>query len=198
MNTDVVGPTISAFSRAMLKDLGSEAAVPLLRVTSVQRTVPEQARALVQKHVIGGKAFNYRNPQVTALLSETKAAYHDPVGKHRGNSRWATEHIAEGIYGLKGGPQSASKHIVTSPFIEVFDVSLKNLSSHQRDAFLTACRARYPFPISRLGIPEKMHPNPDAGREGLSPRERKQARIGSDRRSSRTRTASTSRYSFRS
>jgi len=130
----------------------------------------------VQKDVIRGEGFNYKNPEVTKLLTETKSAYHDPAGKHHGNSKWATDHIATGIYNLKGGPQSASKHIVTSPYIEVFDISLKGLTSHQRGGLLKACRARYPFPINKLGIPAAMHPDADAGRGNQSEHERKQLR----------------------
>ncbi len=176
MNTNVAGLSVSAFSKALLKSLGEEAKIASLHVTSVQRTVPEQARILVQKHVINGKDSNYKSHQVTALISETKAAYHDPQGKHRGSFKWATDHIAKGILGLKGGPQTASKHIVTTPFVEVFDIGLRHLSRHQREALLAACRARYPFPIKALGIPEKMHPNPDAGRDQLSEKEKHQAR----------------------
>lgn len=123
----------------------------------------------MQKHVAGSQDFNYKNPEVMALIRATKNAYDKVGGVHYKKMDWAIQHISEGVLGLKEGPQSASNHIVISPFLEVFDIghfSKRNgkrvdlFTISQAHALLAACRKRYGFPIRKIGVSEELCPHP--------------------------------------
>ena len=160
------GQKISSFSRAVLASLAEDAGIPVMHVTSVQRTVGDQARIMVQKHVVGSSKANYRNPAVSKLIEGAKAVY-TATPAHK-DAKGATEYLADGILHLKGGPSAASRHIVATPFVEVFDIAhwgnkadgtRRNwLNDAQAKALLAACRKRYGFPIQRLGVSAELKP----------------------------------------
>jgi hypothetical protein len=64
----VVGFSIGDFSRHILREGAGEAKLSIMHVTSVRRTVQDQARIFFQKHVVEGKAAEYRNSAVEGII----------------------------------------------------------------------------------------------------------------------------------
>jgi len=166
MQVQIVGKPISSFSRALIVDLALEANIAVVHVTSVKRTVIDQARQLIEKHVVQNVKANYKNPDVTALIEESRNIYHSNT--EHPDLQGATSYLAKGILNLKGGPESASRHLIMSPFVEVFDIAHYSLHGGKRTNWLShaqavkllsACRKRYGFPISKLGVSAELKPS---------------------------------------
>src|ERR1051325_8811417 len=153
----VSGLQISAFSSQLLRQLGSEAGLHDVQVTSVHRTVPDQARIFYNKHVIEGKPANYKNQEVASIVTHARALHAE--GR---SDQHVQSYLIGAIEKVHGGPSSVSTHLGTHVFTEVFDVAhysgpttgpaRRNLmTSGQAGAFLAACRKRMPSTIARLG-----------------------------------------------
>ncbi len=153
----VLGPRISDYSRHLVKEIAREAQVRVVYVTSVQRTVEDQARIFYNKHIVEGKPAKYRNPAVTGIIAHARE-----MRKNGENEDTVRAYMIGAIEHVHGGPQSISRHIGLHPFLEVFDVAhysgptiglgRKNaMTDVQAAAFLEACRTRMGNVISRLG-----------------------------------------------
>jgi hypothetical protein len=157
LHAQVVGKGISDFSRHLLKDLCGEAMVPTAIVTSVERSVEDQARIFYAKHVLEGKAARYRNPEVGTIVAHAREL--QAAGK---GDDFVKAYLIDSIEHVHGGPKSISRHLGVQPFLEVFDVAhysgptsgshrVNHMTAHQAEAFLAACRRRMPDTIARLG-----------------------------------------------
>jgi hypothetical protein len=153
----ISGLPVSAFSTQLLRELGTEARLRSVHVTSVHRSVPDQARIFYTKHVVERKAANYKNPEVASIVAHARAM------QDQGRSASQVQsYLIKAIEHVHGGPASVSTHLGAHIFTEVFDVGhyggpttgpeRQNLmSSDQASAFLIACRKRMPSTITRLG-----------------------------------------------
>jgi len=153
----VEGCRISDFSHHVVEDIAREALVPLVRITSVKRTIQDQARIFFDKHVVGGKEARYKNPEVAKIVAQARklCAGGQP-------ERTVKSYLINSIEHAHGGAVSISRHLGTSPFCEIFDVAhysgpqsghgrTNYMSETQAHAFLAACRRRMIYPIMRLG-----------------------------------------------
>jgi hypothetical protein len=153
----IAGLPVSDFSNHLLRELAAQARLQTLHVTSVHRSVPDQARIFYNKHVVEGKAAKYKNPAVGKIVSDARSL------RQRGGSHAdVTAFLIKAIEHVHGGPASISMHIGAHIFTEVFDVAHYSgptsgaarrnfMTNEQAKAFLAACRQRMPSLISRLG-----------------------------------------------
>jgi hypothetical protein len=151
----VLGHPISDFSRHLVRQIAREASLNTVHITSVGRSVEDQAQAMFKKHVVEGTAANYKHPAVARIIRHArkllKDGYHkDAIICYMVNSM---EHV-------HGGPQAISRHIGTPAYLEVFDVAHYSgkgtsrqyfMTPTQAAAFLEACRRRIPHYIAKLG-----------------------------------------------
>ncbi|RYF30248.1 MAG: hypothetical protein EOO38_32550 [Cytophagaceae bacterium] len=72
MAVTIVGMKISSFSRAVLSSIAEEAGISTLTVTSVQRSVEDQARIFFNKHVVQDTPANYKSPAVKPMIKKAK------------------------------------------------------------------------------------------------------------------------------
>ncbi|AQH03935.1 hypothetical protein A9R05_33705 (plasmid) [Burkholderia sp. KK1] len=153
----ILGVPISSYSRALLQTLAQRAHLPSVYVTSAERAVCDQARIFFQKHVVEGKEASYKNHAVPKIIAHARALHANHAGE-----RVAIAYLIRAIEGVHGGPQSISRHLGRSPFVEVFDVAhysgpttgpgrRNSMEPAQAKAFLEACRSFMAFPILRLG-----------------------------------------------
>lgn len=151
------GLHISTYSRDLVQRLASMAKLHVVHVTSVHRSVPDQARIFFQKHVIEKKPAKYKNSQVSAIVAHAR-------NLHANGSldQDVQAYLVRAIEHVRGGPGSVSRHLAGGPFLEVFDIAhysgpTKGPGRHnymdeaQARAFLEGCRGLMPNPISRLG-----------------------------------------------
>ena len=153
----ILGLPISLYSYALLERLATRAHLKAVHVTSVERKVEDQARIFFHKHVVEGKRASYKNPEVTRIIHQARELH------RKGNSERAiTAYLVKSIEDAHGGPQSVSRHLGRSPFIEIFDVAHYSgpttgrgrhnyMTALEAQAFLAACRAQMTFPVTRLG-----------------------------------------------
>jgi hypothetical protein len=153
----VIGPPISVYSKALLKTLARQAHLHTVHVTSVQRAVSDQARIFFHKHVVEGKKASYKNAEVGKIIAHARKL-HEKGSKDDD----VIAYLIGAIEGVHGGPQSVSRHLGGSPFLEVFDVAHYSgptsgakrhnyMNATQAEAFLEACRRYMSAPITRLG-----------------------------------------------
>ncbi|SAK51357.1 hypothetical protein [Caballeronia ptereochthonis] len=153
----VLGVPISSYSRALLQTLAQQAHLHSVHVTSGQRAVSDQARIFFQKHVVEGKKASYKNPDVAKIIAHARDLRASDLSDHV-----VIAYLVRAIEGVHGGPQSISRHLGRSPFVEVFDVAHYSgpttgagrhnyMDASQAKAFLEACRKYMGFPIVRLG-----------------------------------------------
>lgn len=153
----IVGHPLSAFSNQLLRELGAEARLPVVQVTSVLRSVPDQAHIFYTKHVVEGKVAKYKNPDVAKIIARARQ-----MRDQRRHQDEIEAFLITGIEHAHGGPASVSNHLGVHIFTEVFDIAhysgpTKGAGRHnamtdeQAKAFLAGCRERMPSIISRLG-----------------------------------------------
>ena len=65
----IVGLPISDFSRYIIKEIAGEANLQIVHITSVKRTVVDQARIFYYKRIVEGKAAKYKNPDVAKIVA---------------------------------------------------------------------------------------------------------------------------------
>jgi hypothetical protein len=157
MQVKVLGCQVSDFSRHLVEEIASEALLHIVHITSVRRTVEDQARIFYNKHVLEGKNARYKNPEVAKIVAHARDLH------AKGRPEWIVKkYLISSIEQVHGGPSSISRHLGSYPFSEVFDVAhysgptsgsgRHNYMSHtQARAFLEACRGRMSYPITRLG-----------------------------------------------
>jgi hypothetical protein len=158
----ILGYAISDYSRHLVEELARQAHLSTVHVTSVTRTVEDQARIFYKKHVVEKKKAIYKNPEVSKIIAHAREL------RTQGQSpEVVTAYLIRAIEYVHGGPSSISRHLGTSPFREVFDVAhysgpttgsgrFNHMSDIQARAFLEACRQRMDFPIARLGHSKKL------------------------------------------
>jgi hypothetical protein len=152
-----MGLSISDFSRYLIKQMAMEAHLQSVHVTSVRRTVVDQARIFYNKHIVEGKAAKYKNPDVAKIVAHARELH------AKGQSEEVIKfYLVSSIEHIHGGPSSVSRHLGVSPFSEVFDIAHYSgpttgaarhnyMTDKQARAFLEACREKMPHPITRLG-----------------------------------------------
>jgi hypothetical protein len=156
-SVSVVGVPITSYSRALLQMLAQRAHLRIIHVTSAQRTVHDQARIFFKKHVVEGTRASYKNPAVAGIIAHARAMH-----ASRTREEAIIAYLAHAIEQVHGGPQSVSRHIGISPFVEIFDVAHYSgpatgparrnaMDAAQARAFLGACRRYMGCPIVRLG-----------------------------------------------
>jgi hypothetical protein len=153
----ILGYSISCYSREIIERLAASAHLQIIHITSVHRTVHDQARIFFQKHVVEKKTANYKNPAVSKIVAHAREL------KFKGSSDAAVQaYLVKAIMNVHGGPTTISRHLGQSPLIEVFDVGHYHGLTHgasrhnyvsevQATAFLEAARQLIPCPIARLG-----------------------------------------------
>src|SRR4051812_4352416 len=150
----VLGLPVSDSAVHLLRELAGEAHLHTVHVTSVHRSVVDQARIFFSKHVAEGKPARYKNPQVAAIVAHAQTLYRRGQGRDK-----VQAYLIDAIEHIHGGPASVSTHIGTDASLEVFDVAhysgptsgvgRRNFMTHeQAHAFLGACRRRMPWSIS--------------------------------------------------
>jgi len=153
----ILGKPISQFSEHLLRDICVEARLPSAIVTSVKRTVEDQAGIFYRKHVVEGKKANYANKGVAPIIKHARELHAAKKTKEE-----VISYLISSIRDVHGGPGSISRHLGEQPFLEIFDVAHYSgptsgkerhnyMTSEQAQAFLKACRARMPSTILRLG-----------------------------------------------
>ena len=153
----ILGHPVSDSSTHLLRQLAAEANIWTIDITSVHRSVKDQARIFYQKHIVEQKAANYKNAAVSRIIAHASALHQQGLAPDK-----VKAYLFDAIEHVHGGPQSVSSHIGVHIFTEVFDVahysgptsghSRRNyMTSEQAQAFLVACRKRMPSIISRLG-----------------------------------------------
>jgi hypothetical protein len=157
MHVRVVGHPVSDFSSHLLRQIASQANLQTVHITSVHRSVADQARIFYKKHVVEGKAARYKNPAVREIVAHART-----MRKEGRPPEQIKAYLIDAIEHVHGGPTSVSAHIGVHIFTEVFDVAhyrgpAVGASRHhfmtkpQASAFLAACRKRMPSTIARLG-----------------------------------------------
>jgi hypothetical protein len=153
----ILGHSISFYSREIIEQLAASAHLHVVHITSVHRTVHDQARIFFQKHVVDREAANYKNPAVSKIVAHAREL------KSKGSSDPTVQaYLVKAIMNVHGGPITISRHLGQSPLIEVFDVGHYHGRTHgpgrhnymndvQARAFLHAARDLIPCPIARLG-----------------------------------------------
>src|SRR5271165_2332290 len=71
----VVGLSISTYSRHIVQTLAAHARLSRVHITSVHRTVQDQARIFFKKHVVERKAANYKNQDVARIVADARAMH---------------------------------------------------------------------------------------------------------------------------
>jgi hypothetical protein len=153
----IVGHPVSDSATHLLKQLAADAHVHTIYITSVHRSVVDQARIFYQKHIVERKAAYYKNPAVSKIIAHARDLHRQGSAPDR-----VKAYLFDAIDHVHGGPQSVSSHIGVHIFTEVFDVAHYKgpISGHDRHdymtkeqarSFLVACRKRMPSIISRLG-----------------------------------------------
>jgi hypothetical protein len=152
----VSGMPISSYSRDILQRLSARAKLYSVCVTNVHRSVQDQARIFFQKHVVEKIPANYKNKEVANIVAHAQKL------RLKEKDDVVQRYLIRAIENVQGGPESISRHLLGSPFLEVFDVAHYSgptkgaarhnyMSENQAEAFLNACREFIPLPISRLG-----------------------------------------------
>jgi hypothetical protein len=153
----IVGSPITDASSCLLRELAAEAHVQIIHVTSVHRSVPDQARIFYNKHVVEGKAARYKNAEVAKIVAKARTLHKQGQSKND-----VQTYLIGAIEHVHGGPASVSMHIGVHIFSEIFDVAHYSgptagtgrhnfMTNEQASAFLAACRRRMPATIGRLG-----------------------------------------------
>jgi hypothetical protein len=149
----ISGEAISLFSRALLYEIGLEAHVKAFVISSVKRTVRDQARIFYKKHVLEGTEPIYKNDEVTAIVKHARALH----AKHI-KPEVILHYLIYKIEHAHGGVKSVSRHIVSSPLLEVFDIAYYSkktnhyyMSKLEGQHLLKALRKRVPAPIRAIG-----------------------------------------------
>lgn len=157
VHVQIAGCHVGDFSRHVLEDIASEARLNIVRITSARRSTADQARIFYSKHVVEGKAAQYKNPEVAEIVAHARDLR--AQGQTEAQVR---KYLLTSIENVHGGLLSISRHLGTLPFCEIFDVAhysgptigarrTNHMSLQQARAFLDACRRRMGFPIARLG-----------------------------------------------
>jgi hypothetical protein len=134
-----------------------EARLPSVIVSSVKRTVDDQAGIFYKKHVVEGKEANYKNKEVAPIIKHARA-----LRAQKKTKQEVISYLISSIMHVHGGPGSISRHLGEQPFLEIFDVAHYTgqtsgkgrhdyMTSTQAQAFLKACCSRMPNTILRLG-----------------------------------------------
>jgi hypothetical protein len=156
-HVQILGMAISIYSRDLVERLATRAKLRSVHITSVHRAVQDQARIFFQKHVIEQKPANYKNEEVAHIIAQARSLH------AKGSSDQAVQiYLIRAIEETRGGPGSISRHMLGSPFVEVFDIAHysgptkgpgrhNDMTEIEARAFLDACRAFVPCPINRLG-----------------------------------------------
>ena len=153
----VQGLPISDFSTHLVREIAAEAHLHTVQITSVQRSVTDQARIFYNKHVVEGKVANYKNHDVPRIIAHARTLH-----KQGQAAETVKAYLISAIEHVHGGPRSVSSHIGAHILTEVFDVAhyggpttgparRNAMTNQQAQAFVAACRRRIPYPISRLG-----------------------------------------------
>jgi hypothetical protein len=153
----ITGLPISDFSTHLLRELAAQARLQTVHVTSVHRSVKDQARIFFNKHVVEGKAANYKNPEVAKIVAHARTLHKEGQSQDR-----VQAFLIDAIEHVHGGPTTVSSHLGSGLFTEIFDVAhysgpTKGTGRHnfmtgeQAKAFLAACRKKMPSIVSRLG-----------------------------------------------
>ena len=153
----VLGLPISMYSHGLVQVLAAHAHLKTVHVTSVERKVDDQARIFYQKHVVEAKKASYKNPEVAKIIHHARELH-----KKGHKPQAVTAYLTRAIESVHGGPESISRHLGSSPFVEIFDIAHYGgptngatrhnfMSGDQAKSFLRACRAHMSFPITRLG-----------------------------------------------
>ena len=142
----IVGHPVSDTSTHLLKQLAVEAQIRTIHITSVIRSVEDQARTFYEKHVANKTPANYKNPAVSHIVAHARKLLKDGNSPDR-----VKAYLIDAVEHAPGGPRSVSPHIGVHIFSEVFDVGVKSMTHQQARAFLVACRKRMPSTITRLG-----------------------------------------------
>ena len=144
----IVGLPVSDFSRYIIEQLAGEAHLQIVHITSVRRTVVDQARIFYNKHIVEGKVPKYKNPDVAKIVAHARELH------AKGQSQDVIKtYLISSIEHIHGGPGSVSRHLGISPFSEVFDVAHYSgpttgaarhnyMTDKQARAFLEACRQK--------------------------------------------------------
>lgn len=151
------GLPISDFSQHLVRQIAAEAGLLTVHVTSVKRTVQDQARIFYNKHVVEAKPARYKNPDVANFIAHAREL------RAKGAEEVAIKsYLISSIEHAHGGSASISRHLGGSVFLEVFDIGhysgptagparRNHMTDQQARTFLQACRKRMPYPIARLG-----------------------------------------------
>jgi hypothetical protein len=156
-HVQAVGFSISDFSRHILKEIAGKAHLQIVDITSVRRTVEDQARIFYKKHIVEPEVAKYKNPELAKIIAHARKL------KAQGQSEAMVKtYLISAIEDVHGGPVSVSRHLGVNAFSEVFDVAHYSgpttgaarhsyMTDKQAHAFLEACRKRMPHSITRLG-----------------------------------------------
>ena len=156
-HVQVLGLQIGIYSRDIVQRLAMRGGLSSVNITSVRREVRDQARIFFLKHVIEQKRANYKNREVSEIVAHARSL------RSKGSSdRDVQAYLMRAIEHVHGGPASVSRHLLGSPFVEIFDVAHYSgptagrgrhnyMSDDQAKLFLDGCRELVPLPISRLG-----------------------------------------------
>jgi len=152
-----VGLPITFSSTHLLKELAAQAGIHTIHVTSVHRSVTDQAKTFYKKHVVEGYVPNYKNSNVAKIVAHARHL------RAKGSSQdQVMTYMVDAIEHVHGGPASISTHMGDHVFTEVFDVAhycgptsgagRHNVMTHdQARSFLAGYRKKIPFLIERLG-----------------------------------------------
>jgi hypothetical protein len=109
------GAPIFDYPRHLVLQMAAEAHVHVITISSVRRSVQDQARIFYKKHVVERKAARYKNPKVAAIVAHAREL------KAKGQTpETITNYLIAAIENVHGGPGSISRHIGFHPFCEVF------------------------------------------------------------------------------
>src|ERR1700752_4822466 len=68
----ILGYAISDYSRHLVEELARQAHLSTVHITSVTRTVEDQARIFYKKHVVEKKKAVYKNPEVSKIIAHAR------------------------------------------------------------------------------------------------------------------------------
>jgi hypothetical protein len=153
----ILGLPISDFSKHLLRDIAGQAHLQNVQITSVHRSVTDQARIFYNKHIVEGKEANYKNPEVAKIVAHARTLHKGGEAPEK-----VKAYLINAIEHVHGGRASISMHIGVHIFTEVFDVAHYSgptkgsarhnyMTNEQANAFLAACRRCMPHTITRLG-----------------------------------------------
>src|SRR5271167_3532774 len=157
MHVRIFGLAVSDRSTHLVKEIAAEARLLTVHITSVHRSVADQARIFYNKHIVEGKAAHYKNPEVAKIVAHARTLH-----KQGRSSEFVKAYLISAIEHVHGGPTTVSAHIGAHIFTEVFDVAHYSgpttgtgrhdfMTNEQARGFLAACRRRMPSTIARLG-----------------------------------------------